>query len=528
MAVQVKNRRKILCAFPAYAPSFGTFEYAYALRGRTKAFMPPQGILVVAAYLPQSWDVRFVDENMARLTEGDLRWADAVFVSGMHMQRNNMLDIARRAHRAGKTTIIGGPSVSATPEAYGVFDYLHIGELGDATDALIRRLDDDISRPAQQVVFETTNRLPLSEFPTPAYHLADVDRYFLASIQFSSGCPYQCEFCDIPVLYGRQPRLKTPQQLTQELDTLLRFGNPGAIYFVDDNFVGNRKAARELIPHLIQWQKRNRYPLEFACEATLNIARDKELLAAMREAYFTTVFCGIETPDVDALHAMSKGQNAMVPMMDAIRTLNEHGMEVVAGIIMGLDTDRFDTAQRILDFIELSKIPMLTINLLQALPKTPLWNRLHAAGRLVNDAQRESNVAFALPYEQVVESWRRCIGAAYEPEALYRRFAYNLEHTYPNRIKPPPEGRATWANMRKGMRILTKLLLHEGVIADYRGTFWQHALPLLRAGRIEDMIHIALVGHHLIAFTRAALAGEHNASFYSAKVQTGETLTAGG
>jgi radical SAM superfamily enzyme YgiQ (UPF0313 family) len=528
MTIAVKNRRKILCAFPAYAPSFGTFEYAYALRGRTRAFMPPQGILVLAAYLPSTWEVRFVDENMRRVTDDDLRWADAVFVSGMHVQRNNMIEIARRARRAGKTTVLGGPSVSATPEAYGMFDYLHVGELGDATDELISRLDNDSARPPEQVVLQTRERVPLSAFPTPAYHLIDLDRYFLGSIQFSSGCPYQCEFCDIPVLYGRLPRLKTPQQVTHELDVMLRNGNPGAVYFVDDNFIGNRKAARELLPHLIDWQKRNAYPLEFACEATLNIARDKELLAMMREAFFCTVFCGIETPDSDALHAMSKGQNTMVPMMDAIRTLNGYGIEVVAGIIMGLDTDQYDTAHQILDFIELSQIPMLTINLLQALPKTPLWTRLEAEGRLIHDERRESNVVFALPYEQVLESWRQCIGAAYEPEALYRRFAHNLRHTYPNRIKPPADGRATWANMRKGMRILANLLVHEGVLADYRGTFWRHALPLLRSGRIEDLIHIGLVGHHLIAFTRAALAGQHNASFYSTKVRTGETVTAGG
>jgi hypothetical protein len=209
----------------------------------------------------------------------------------------------------------------------------------------------------------------------------------------------------------------------------------------------------------------------------------------------------------------------MVPMMEAIRTLNGYGMEVVAGIILGLDTDRSDTSDRLLAFIEDSKIPMLTINLLQALPKTPLWRRLEAEGRLVNDAGRESNVAFALPYGDVVDSWRRSIAAAYDPEALYRRFAHNLVHTYPNRIKPPAAGRATWANMRKGMRILVNLLIRVGLLSNYKRIFWRQAWPLLRAGRVEDLIHIALVAHHLIAFTRAALADGYNASFYSDKVR---------
>jgi radical SAM superfamily enzyme YgiQ (UPF0313 family) len=248
-----RNRRKILCVFPAYAPSFGTFEYAYALRGTTRAFMPPQGLLVIAAYLPESWEVRFVDENIRRARDSELAWADAVFVSGMHVQRPQILDINRRAHRLGRTTVLGGASVSGCPEHYPDFDYLHVGELGDGTDRLIERLDADPRRPPEQVRFVTGERVPLADFPVPAYRLARLDRYFIGSVQYSSGCPYRCEFCDIPALYGRNPRLKTPQQVTRELDAMMAGGTFGAVYFVDDNFIGNRRAARELVAHLIDW-----------------------------------------------------------------------------------------------------------------------------------------------------------------------------------------------------------------------------------------------------------------------------------
>ena len=234
----------------------------------------------------------------ARPRDREFDWADAVFVSGMHIQRQAMLDIARRAHARGKVCAIGGPSVSASPEFYGEFDYLHIGEVGDATDALIATLDRDVGRPAAQQRFETAERLPLPDFPIPAYHLIDGGKYMLGSVQFSSGCPYRCEFCDIPALYGRQPRLKEPKQILAELDAMLARGPLGAIYFVDDNFIANRKAARELLPHLIAWQKERGYPVRFACEATLNIAKLPDLLEQMREAYFTTVFCGIETPEL--------------------------------------------------------------------------------------------------------------------------------------------------------------------------------------------------------------------------------------
>ena len=512
------SRRKILCVFPAYSPSFGTFENAYSLRGTTRAFMPPQGLLVIASYLPPSWEVRFVDENIRPATDREFAWADAVLVSGMHVQRAQILDINRRAHAQDKITVLGGPSVSGAPDYFLDFDYLHIGELGDATDRLIETLDRASRRPARQMRFATRERLPLTDFPLPAYHLAKLDQYFIASVQFSSGCPYRCEFCDIPALYGRVPRLKTPQQVTRELDAMLRHGNPGAVYFVDDNFIANRRAARELVAHLIDWQKRNGYPVEFACEATLNIAKYPELLAMMREAFFGTVFCGIETPELGALQAMDKGHNMALPILEAVKVLNRHGMEVVSGIILGLDTDTPETPAQILDFIRRSNIPMLTINLLQALPRTPLWDRLAAAGRLIEDPARESNVAFRLPYDRVLDSWRRLIAEAYAPEALYRRFAYNVAHTYPNRIKPPASPqRASWANLRKGMRIMANLLLRVGVLADYRREFWRMALPLLRAGRIEDLIHVGLVAHHLITFARDAAAGAQNASFYSAK-----------
>ncbi len=398
-----ETTRRILCVFPRYAPSFGTFQYAYRLRRRTRAFMPPQGMLVIAAYLPGAWEVRFVDENMRPAASEEFAWADAVFVSGMHVQHEHIRDIARRARAAGKVTALGGPSVSSQPEAYPEFDYLHIGELGDGTDALIARLADSVARPAKQMRFETRERISLSAFPLPAYRLIDLRRYFLGSIQFSSGCPYQCEFCDIPGLYGRVPRYKTPDQITGELDAMLARGNPGSVYFVDDNFIANRRAARDLVPYLVEWQKRNGYPVELACEATLNIAKQTELLAAMREARFTTVFCGIETPETDALHAMKKDQNAQVEMLDAVSTLNGYGLEVVAGIILGLDTDTADTPQRLIEFVDASNIPMLTINILQALPKTPLWDRLAAEGRLDHDERRESNVIFRRPYASVIE-----------------------------------------------------------------------------------------------------------------------------
>ena len=523
--VGVENARRILCVFPRYAPSFGTFEHAYPLMDGVRAFMPPQGLLVIAAYLPAEWEVRLIDENIQPASDADFLWADAVFVSGMHVQREAIVALGRRARGFGKASVLGGPSVSSCPEQYSEYDYLHIGELGDATDALIAVLDRGANPPLKQRVFTTNDRLPLTDFPLPAYGMIEGRRYFLGNVQYSSGCPYQCEFCDIPGLYGRQPRYKTPEQIIAELDAMLAAGICGSVYFVDDNFIGNKKAARELLPHLVAWQKSRGYPVQFSCEATLNIAACPDILAQMREAFFYAIFCGIETPELGALDAMKKSHNHQaLPILDAIRTINGYGLEVVSGIILGLDTDTAATAGNLLDFIDRSQIPLLTINLLQALPKTPLHERLSVARRIDDSGTRDSNVVFARPYDDVLADWRHAIRRAYAPEAVYGRFAWNAVHTYPKRIRPPlSRVRLSLPYLRRGLVTLAKIIGKIGIAGDYRRTFWRMAWPALKSGRIDELIAAALVAHHLIRFARECT--EQSASFYADRSQPALAVT---
>ncbi len=517
----VKNQRRILCVFPHYTPAFGTFNHAYRLMKGVRAFMPPQGLLLIAAYMPQQWQVRFIDENMRKASEADFAWSDAVLVSGMHVQARQIHDIAARAHKAGKVVLLGGPSASASPEIYPEIDYLHIGELGDATDQLIARLDESVARPSAQLRLETKDRVPLHDFPIPAYDLIPLKNYLMLTLQFSSGCPYLCEFCDIPNLYGRQPRLKTPAQITAELDAMrTQKGHPPVVYFVDDNFIGNRKAAKDMLPHLLAWQKQHGYPMQFACEATLNIAKQPEILRLMRECSFLGLFVGIETPEADALKAMRKNQNVAVPMMESIKTLNDYGLEVTSGIILGLDTDSDDTEMRLKDFIDISQIPMLTINLLQALPKTPLWDRLKLAGRVADDPTLESNVRFLRPYDEVVAMWRRCIAYANDPERLFARFHHQVEATYVNRMITPARGKLNWANLSGALVLAFRVVLHIGILSDYRKPFWRAARHSLRRGQIDAVLGMGFIAHHLIQFTREALRGEQNASYYSTKLRT--------
>lgn len=512
-AFQPLQRRRVLLVFPRYAKSFGTFDHAFPLLG-VRAFMPPQGILLVAALVPAGWEIRFCDENLRPVSEADLAWADVVFLSGMHVQRERINELAARARGAGKITALGGPSVSAAPEFYPEVDLLHCGEAGDATLELFQRLDGSIERPRDQQIFRTRERLPLTDFPSPRYDLLPLRHYLMGSLQFSSGCPFTCEFCDIPGLYGRSPRLKSPEQVIAELQQLWK-GGIDAVYFVDDNFIANPRAALELLPHLAQWQAAHGYPLRLACEASLNISSHAEILGLMREANFVTVFCGTETPEPAALRAIKKTQNLRRPILESVQTLNRYGLEVVSGIILGFDTDTAETPQAILDFARDSQIPLMTVNLLYALPHTPLYDRLKKAGRILENPKGDSNIAFLEPHETVVERWRRVVARLYEPAHIYARFSAQSRSTYANRPARSPWARLTVRNLRRAGRILSRLVWHVGLRSDYRREFWKMFWEQLRKGEIESLFHIAIVAHHLITYARQAVQGKMQASHYS-------------
>jgi len=518
--MRARHRRRILLVFPRFSPSFGTFNHAFPLMN-VRAFMPPQGILLIAALLPEPWEARFVDENVRPATPDDFRWADAVFTTGMHIQRAQIHDLIRRAHAAGKPIAVGGPSVSAAPEYYPAADYRHLGEAGDATRELFERVDASTGRPADPVTLQSAHLLPLDEFPMPAYGALRVRDYLLGSVQYSSGCPFTCEFCDIPALYGRTPRLKRPEQILRELDALAD-GGAVSVYFVDDNFIANPKATRELLPHLIAWQRRRDYRVRLSCEATLNIAGYPDVLEQMRQAFFTNMFIGIETPEPEALRAMQKGQNLRQPMLEAIEAVNRYGIEVAAGIILGLDTDTDQTPQVIREFARRSNIPILTVNLLYALPKTALHRRLEAAGRIAPaaiSAGRDSNIEFLVPYEEVVRRWLAVIREVYEPRTLYARYAHNARHTYPHRLRPTHAWRqATPANLARGLGILGRLFWRVGLRGDYRRAFWRAAWHHVRQGELETMFQVTMVAHHLICYARECLAGRLQSSNYSARV----------
>ena len=361
--------------------------HAYRLMYRVRAFMPPQGLLLIAAYLPERWPVRFVDENIAPATAADFAWADVVLVSGMHIQAPQIHDIARARQGGRQGHGAGRASVSARRRCIRTSTICTSASSATPPTGSSPASTTSVAPPAAQVRFETNERLPLSDFPIPAYDLIRARPLSDRQLAILQRLP-------VSLRVLRHPRALRPPAAAEDAGADHRRArrHDGASrrirrWSISSTTISSATARRRARCCRIWSPGRSKhgYPLQFACEATLNIAKQTEILALMREAHFLTVFVGIETPDADALKAMRKEHNATLPMMDAIKTLNSYGLEVTSGIILGLDTDTADTESRLKDFIDLSQIPMLTINLLQALPKTPLWDRLKRDGRLIAD-----------------------------------------------------------------------------------------------------------------------------------------------
>jgi radical SAM superfamily enzyme YgiQ (UPF0313 family) len=361
--------------------------------GDVKGFMPPQGILVITALIPDEWEIKFVDENIARVTPEEFAWADVVFVSGMHIQRHRIHDITRRAHDAGKVVALGGPSVSSAPDYYPDVDLLHCGEAGDATLRLFQRLDETVERPEKQIIYRTVERLPMSEFPTPAYHRINIRDYLLGSVQFSSGCPYTCEFCDIPALYGRNPRLKSPEQVVRELDQLADGGCVSSISWTTISSAIPRRPRAARRPD--RMAEAARLPGASRLRGDAQHGRAHAHPGEDAAGLFHQLLFRDRDARPAALKAMKKGQNMRMPILEAVQTVNRYGIEAASGIIMGLDTDTDETPQALMDFAEVSQIPIMTVNILYALPNTALYTRLEKENRVLHDAEdRDSNIVF--------------------------------------------------------------------------------------------------------------------------------------
>ena len=372
---------KVLLVYPEFPDTYWSFRHALSFEGKRSAF-PPLGLLTISSMLPNSWDKRLIDMNVETLSVNDIEWADLVFVSAMIVQKDSLDEVIALCKKHGKRVAVGGPFVSTSAEKMPDADHIFIGEAETTLPEFIK----DLEKNTTKSIYEADERPSLLETPVPDFGLIDINNYSSMSVQYSRGCPFQCEFCDIIEIYGRVPRTKSSDQILAELDALRSTGWRGMVFIVDDNFIGNKRHVRKLLPELVEWNSKNKYPFSFFTEASVNLAEDDALLGSMQEAGFRRVFLGIETPVEESLKEAQKGQNTRRGLLESVSRIQSYGMEVMAGFIVGFDNDPEDIFERQRSFISNSGIPLAMVGLLTALPDTQLWRRLEREGRLIEES----------------------------------------------------------------------------------------------------------------------------------------------
>lgn len=473
---------KTLLLYPCFPQSFWSYDRFLKMAG-LKAFIPPLGIITVAALLPKDWEIRFFDRNVNPETDDDWQWCDMVILSAMLVQKPDFHALIQKAVRLGKKVVVGGPYPTSIPQdalASGAH-YLVLDE-GELT---IPQFLEALAQGKDQGIFRASDKPDVTTSPIPRFDLLKLDAYFMMAIQFSRGCPFNCEFCDIITLYGRKPRTKEPSQTLAELQTLYDLGWRGSLFIVDDNFIGNQRNVKRFLVSLIPWMKERNYPFTFITEASINLAEDPELLHLMVEAGFNAVFLGIETPDQDSLKVTHKFQNTRNPLLEACRQINSAGLLIYAGFILGFDGERSGAGERIQAFVEQSSIPQPMLGILQALPNTALWNRLKAEQRLlegigvveVGDQNTLMNFKPTRPLNEIAREYVQGFWTLYEPANYLRRCfqqCLNIgEHPKQKQIMRFPAS--------KGLRLVAQLIWHQGwQRSEIRLQFWQQLWRILR------------------------------------------------
>jgi len=481
---------KLLLISPQTPDTFWSFKHAVRFVSR-KASMAPLGLLTVAAMLPPEWELKLVDLNVARLKEADLKWADYVLLGAMIVHKDSVREIVQRCTAAGKTVVAGGPLFTTGHEA---FPEIHHFVLGEAEE-LMPQVVEDLRRGRLQPVYQSGHRPDIRHTPPPRWDLIEFKNYVTMSVQFSRGCRFDCEFCDIIVMNGRTPRTKTPAQLIAELDGLVARGWQDKVFIVDDNFIGNKARTKALLHALIEWRRRTKTKIGFLTEASVNLADDAELCSLMVAAGFKKVFVGIETPSVAALEECHKLQNRNRDLVTAVQTLQRAGLEVMGGFIVGFDSDQPDIFKRQFEFIQRSGVTTAMVGLLTALPQTRLWQRLQQEGRLEvessgNNLDASLNFKPKLNRDYLQAGYRELVKKLYEPKHYYQRIRTFLKTHRPT----GPRLRLSRADLNAFVKSLWVL----GVWHRGRTGYWRLFVGTLirRPRQFPQAIELAILGHH--------------------------------
>jgi radical SAM superfamily enzyme YgiQ (UPF0313 family) len=493
-----------LLIYPQFPDTYWSFKHALKFVGK-RAAQPPLGLMTVAALLPASWQKRLVDTNVERLTERDLAWADVVLLSAMHIQRESLTEIIARCRTHGLATVVGGPIASSLTREELQADHVVIGE----AEELIATLARDLELGAAKPLYQAAERPEMALSPLPDLSLIKMNRYSTMAVQYSRGCPFNCEFCDIIEIYGRRPRTKAIQQVLAELDQLRAAGWRESVFIVDDNFIGNKARAKELCVALAEWRSQYKTSFDFNTEASLNLADDPELMQLMKEAGFNSVFLGIETPDESGLIASNKLQNTRRSLLESVAIIQSYGMQVMGGFILGFDTDRDDIFDRMVEFIQKSGIPIAMVGLLQAMPGTQLFRRLGREGRILDEGRGDNtgdhlNFLPHMDAARLTEGYRSVLKRIYSSAAYYERVKLYLSRTQPK--SGERMSRQRWMT-RANARAFVTSILRQGVFGRQRWSYWKFLLTVATRYRhcIGSAMTLAVMGYHFQVITHKLL-----------------------
>ena len=426
---------RILLVYPQYPDTFWSFKHALKLVSK-KASHPPLGLLTVAAMLPEEWEKKLVDMNVTSLKDKDIEWADYVYISAMIVQRDSAKETIERCHRLSTKVVAGGPLFTSEYEDFDEVDYLVLDE-GECT---LPPFLEDLEKGQARHIYTSSQRPDITRTPLPQWSLINMNKYSAMSIQYSRGCPYDCEFCNVVILNGHKPRTKTKEQMLAEIEAIYNHGWRESIFIVDDNFIGNKKKLKaEILPAIIQWSKSKKYPFTFFTEVSINLADDEQLMRLMAEAGFDRVFVGIETPNEDSLVECNKFTNKGRDLVASVKKIQSFGMEVQGGFIVGFDSDPLSIFRNQINFIQNSGIVTAMVGLLNAPRGTRLYQRLSRENRLLNNITGDNtdcsmNFIPKMNYETLIEGYKHILNTIYSPKQYYERITTFLKEYRPYKV----------------------------------------------------------------------------------------------
>ncbi|MFP4417567.1 MAG: B12-binding domain-containing radical SAM protein [Chitinispirillaceae bacterium] len=481
---------KILLIYPRFPDTYWSYKHALKFVGK-RAVLPPLGLLTVAAMLPPHYELRLIDTNVQRLTNRDLAWADAAFISGMSVQQISARKIIDRCKKANLPVIAGGPLFASNPESFTSVDHFVLNEAELTLPAFL----EDFSRGAARRIYSSDQFADMQQTPTPRWELLKLKQYANMSIQFSRGCPFQCDFCNVTALLGHRVRTKSSRQIIDELDALYELGWRDDVFFVDDNFIGNKSLLKnDLLPALINWRK-DKQDIQFYTEASINLADDEELIKLMVDAGFSKVFIGIETPEEESLTECGKRQNNKRNLVENVRFIQRSGLEVQAGFIVGFDHDQSTIFQKQIDFIQQSGIVTAMVGMLQAIPGTRLFERMKLEGRLCGDFSGDNvdgstNIIPRMGSEVLRDGYAYILQTIYSPKVYYERIRNFLGEYNP----PCRPQRLQFSHLIAFVRSLFQL----GILSNTRSHYWKLLLWTRGkgSGNFRNVVSLSILGYH--------------------------------